>query len=163
MKKLLLLGSAGLLAVAGVIGIAQAQLNTLTSVLSVGASDMFPDVVNGVPSPATPYATAGLIGNTASVAYSVPVTGFSITQGVGTTWTIINPAGTLATGTFTLSPSPTNGSRACFVSTQVQSAVTFTANTGQSIVNGPGSTSMATAGTPICFTYVSSISSWIKA
>jgi hypothetical protein len=161
MKKKLLLGAAGLLLVG--IGAAIAQLPTPSSVLSVGATDLFLDVVGGAPSPTASYATAGLIGNTASVAYSVPLTAFTITQGVGTTWTIINPAGTLATGTFTLSPSPTNGSRACFVSTQVQSAVTFTANTGQSIVNGPGSTSMATAGTPICFTYVSSISSWIKA
>jgi hypothetical protein len=161
MKKKLLLGVAGLfaLAIGGVIG-AQAQLNTLTSVLSVGAGDMFLDVVGGAPSPTASYATAGLISNTTSVAYSVPLTAFTITQGTGVTWTIINPAGTLANGTFTFEAAPTNGSRACIVSSQTQSAITFTGASGQTVTGAP---SALVAGTPVCFTYVSSVSTWFKA
>ena len=154
----LLYGAGALLLVA--VGAALAQIPTPPTVLSVGATDLFLDVVGGVPTPNAQYAPAGLLGNTTSVAYSVPLTAFTITQGVGTTWTIINPAGTLATGTFTFNATPTNGSRACFVSTQTQTAVTFTANTGQSVVGNP--TSMV-AGTAVCFTYVASTSTWYKA
>jgi hypothetical protein len=157
MKKLLL-ACAAALTFAG--GVAVAQLNTgLPQVASVGATDLFQDIVQGTPQPYNVYTTAGLLNNTTSVAYSVPVTAFTITQGVGTTWTIINPAGTLATGTFTFNATPTNGSRACFVSTQTQTAVTFTGATGQTVTGAP--TSMA-AGTPACFTYVSSVSTWFK-
>lgn len=154
MKILALL--AGLLAA----GSAFAQVPTVPTVSSVGATDLIQDVVNGTPQAQSYYATAGLIGNTTSVAYSVPVTAFTITQGVGTTWTIINPAGTLGTGTFTFNATPTNGSRACFVTTQTQSAVTFTGNTGQTVTGAP--TSMS-AGTAVCFSYVSSVSTWFKA
>jgi hypothetical protein len=158
MKKLLL--SAAFLAAFGLgIGIAQINVNPAI-VQSVGANDLFQDIIGGNSAPYNSYATPGLLGNTTSVAYSVPLTAFTITQGVGTTWTIINPAGTLATGTFTFNATPTNGSRACFVSTQTQTAVTFTGNTGQTVTGAP--TAMV-AGTPVCFTYVTSVTTWFKA
>lgn len=156
MKKLLAIGTAFAL----LTGLAFAQSISVPQVTGVGASDLFQDVVGGQPQAQSQYATAGLINNTTSVAYSVPLTAFTITQVVGTTWTIINPAGTLATGTFTFNASPTNGARACFVSTQTQTAVTFTGNTGQTVTGAP--TAMV-AGTPICFTYVASVSTWFKA
>jgi hypothetical protein len=158
MKKLFALGLAGAIALGAVAAISQTI--TIPQVTSVGATDLFQDVVGGNPVVGNQYALAGLLTNTTSVAYSVPLTAFTITQGVGTTWTIIAPAGTLATGTFTFNASPTNGARACFVSTQTQTAVTFTGNTGQTVVGAP--TAMV-AGTAVCFTYVTSASSWIKA
>jgi hypothetical protein len=136
-----------------------AQTYPVPQVTSVGAADLFQDVVGGYGQAQSYYAPPGLIGNTASVAYSVPVTAFAITQGVGTTWTIIAPAGTLATGGFTFNASPTNGSRACFVSTQTQTAVTFTGATGQTVTGAP---SAMVAGTPICFTFVAAVSTWFK-
>jgi hypothetical protein len=157
MKKLLLAAVAALSLVAGV---ALAQLNSATIVSSVGATDLFPDTIGGAPQPSTQFAPAGLISNTASVAYSVPLTAFTITQGAGITWTIINPAGTLATGTFTFNATPTNGSRACLVSSQTQTAITFTGNTGQTVTGAP---TALVAGTPVCFTYVASVSTWFKA
>jgi hypothetical protein len=46
-------------------------------------------------------------------------------------------AAALATGAFTFNATPTNGSRACFASTQTQTAVTFTGATGQTVVGTP--------------------------
>lgn len=155
MKKLLALG-AGL---AILCGAALAQSISVPLVTGVSAADLFQDVVGGQPQAQSQYATAGQIGNTTSVSLTVPLTAFTITQGVGTTWTIIQPAGTLATGTFTFNASPTNGSRACFVSTQTQTAVTFTGNTGQTVVGAP--TAMV-ANTAVCFVYVASTSTWYK-
>jgi hypothetical protein len=159
MKKLLLGASA--LVVAALMGAGvHAQINTNPAqVQSVGAADLFLDVLGGIPSPSGTYATPGLMSNTNSVSLSVPLTGFAITQGVGTTWTIIQPAAALATGAFTFNATPTNGSRACFASTQTQTAVTFTGATGQTVVGAPGA---MVAGTPVCFTYVASTSTWYK-
>jgi hypothetical protein len=62
---------------------------------------------------------------------SVPLTGFAITIGAGVSQYLINPAGTLATGTFTMPEAPQEGQELSIGSTQTQTAVTFTANTGQ--------------------------------
>jgi hypothetical protein len=157
MKKLLLSAAAAVLL--GVSGYAIAQTIVVPQVASVNAGDLFLDVVNGVPTAPGVYASAGQIGNVASVSYSVPVTAFSITQGTAVTWTVLNPAGTLATGTFTFEAAPTNGTRACVVTTQTQTAMTFTGNTGQTVTGAP--TAMA-AGTPVCFLYVASVSTWFR-
>lgn len=62
----------------------------------------------------------------------VPLTGFTITIPDGVSSYVINPAGTLATGTFTMPANPAEGMLLSVGSTQTQTAVTFTANTGQS-------------------------------
>lgn len=149
----------GLLALSLLSGTAYAQVLPIPIVPQVGANDLFQDVVGGMPSAQSAYATAGQINNVVSVVQTVPLTAFTITQAQGVTWTAINPAGTLATGTFTFEPIAVNGSRACFVSSQTQTAVTFTANTGQSVSGNP--TSMV-AGTAVCFTYIAASSTWFK-
>ena len=67
--------------------------------------------------------------------YQVLTTGFSYTFGGGTTTLIIQPAGTLATGTITMPASPADGMVIALSSTQIITALTVSANTGQSIVN----------------------------
>lgn len=133
---------------------------TAPKVLTVGPTDLFQDVVGGIPQVGNQYATAGQIAGVPSYVYAVPLTAFSLTFGNSQAWYILNPAGTLATGTITFAPAPADGQRECTVSSQTQTAITFTANTGQTVVGAP--TSMV-AGTPVCFSYVASVATWFKA
>ena len=67
--------------------------------------------------------------------YQVSTTGFSYTFAAGTTVLVMNPAGTLATGTITMPAAPADGMTISFSSTQTITALTVSANTGQSIVS----------------------------
>lgn len=88
-------------------------------------------------------------------ATSVPLTGFTITIANGVTCYIINPAGTLATGTFTMPAAPYEGQELTVGSTQTQTAVTFTANTGQSFaVTAP---TALTAKLAVTFRYLAGV------
>lgn len=66
----------------------------------------------------------------------VPLTGFTITLDNNPTL-VITPAGTLATGTVLLPLNPDDGQRFEMISTQTQTALTITANTGDTINNVP--------------------------
>lgn len=68
--------------------------------------------------------------------YQVLTTGFTYTFAAGTTTLIINPAGTLATGTITMPAAPADGMVITIQSTQQITALTIQGNTGQSLVAG---------------------------
>jgi len=65
--------------------------------------------------------------------YQVLTTGFSYTFTAGTQTLIVNPAGTLATGTITMPASPVNGMTITVSSSKQITALTLQGNTGQSI------------------------------
>lgn len=67
--------------------------------------------------------------------FQTPTTGFSYTF---TNFNVLfaNPAGTLATGTVTMSATPVDGTTVTITSTQQITALTINANAGQSIVGG---------------------------
>lgn len=67
--------------------------------------------------------------------YQVPTTGFSYTFAAGIQTLIMNPAGTLATGTITMPASPSDGMTITISSSQTITALTLQGNTGQSISN----------------------------
>jgi hypothetical protein len=69
--------------------------------------------------------------------YQVLTTGFSYTFAAGTQTLVINPAGTLATGTITMPASPADGMVINIESTQQITAVTVQGNTGQTITGAP--------------------------
>lgn len=77
---------------------------------------------------------SGTNGLLQSYDYQVLTTGFTYTFAAGTQVLVINPAGTLATGTITMPASPADGMTITVESTQQVTAVTVSANTGQSIV-----------------------------
>ena len=81
--------------------------------------------------------------------YQTPTTGFSITIGNNISTVILDPAGTLATGTITMPAAPVNGQKVTVSSSQIITALTVNGNTGQTITNAPTS---AAAG--IGFTYI---------
>ncbi|MGH9917512.1 MAG: hypothetical protein ACRD6W_01365 [Nitrososphaerales archaeon] len=64
--------------------------------------------------------------------FYIPLTGFAITMQTGIL--VLNPAGTLATGAVTLPLNPVDGAYGEISSTQTQTALTVSANTGDSIV-----------------------------
>jgi hypothetical protein len=84
-------------------------------------------------------------------------TGFSYTFATGTTTLIINPAGTLATGTITMPGSPADGMVITIESTQQVTAVTVAANTGQTLV---GAASQLIPNQPLSFIYRLSNTTW---
>lgn len=67
------------------------------------------------------------------VVSSTPLTGFTITVPDGVSMYLITPAGTLATGTFTMPANPFEGQILWLVSSQTQTALTVSANTGQTL------------------------------
>jgi hypothetical protein len=90
--------------------------------------------------------------------FYVPLTGFTITM--QTAKLALNPAGTLATGTVNLPLNPPDGALAEISSTQVVSALTVSANTGDSIVNGV--LTAVTALTPAALATAGSASATIR-
>ena len=80
---------------------------------------------------------SGTNGLLQSYDYQVLTTGFGYTFAAGVQVLVIQPAGTLATGTVTMPASPADGMTIAVVSTQQVTAITVSANTGQSIVGAP--------------------------
>jgi hypothetical protein len=78
----------------------------------------------------------------------VPLTAFSIAP--QSSLLVLNPAGTLATGTVTLPTNPKDGQRLRIISTQTQTALTVTAGTGDTVV--PSVTALV-ANTPVELAY----------
>jgi hypothetical protein len=89
--------------------------------------------------------------------YQAPSTGFSYTFAAGVNVLVMNPAGTLATGTITMPASPADGMTITFSSTQAITALTVNANTSQSIVGKPTSFGVGSAST---FVYRLSNTTW---
>jgi hypothetical protein len=65
--------------------------------------------------------------------FQTPTTGFSYTFAAGTQVLVMNPVGTLATGTITMPSSPADGMTITFSSTEQITALTLSGNTGQTI------------------------------
>jgi hypothetical protein len=87
-------------------------------------------------------------------------TGFSYTFASGTTTLIINPAGTLATGTITMPATPADGMVITFTTTQEITAITINGNTGQSI--GGTQVAQLPANSAMSFVYRQSNTTWYR-
>ena len=89
--------------------------------------------------------------------YQVLTTGFSYVFAAGTQTLVLNPAGTLATGTITMPASPSDGMVITFSSTKQITALTLNGNTGQTVVGG---VSYLPANTAVAYVYRLSNTSW---
>jgi len=89
--------------------------------------------------------------------YQAPSTGFSYTFAAGVQVLVMQPAGTLATGTITMPASPADGMTITFSSTQTITALTVQGNTGQSITGQPTTFGAGSAAT---FVYRLSNTTW---
>lgn len=94
-----------------------------------------------------------------SYSYQTPSTGFAITIGNTVGRLLLDPAGTLATGTITMPATPLDGQVVKIASTQAITALTLSPNTGQTI---PTPLMTLIAGGSAEYTYVLSQTKWIK-
>jgi hypothetical protein len=92
-----------------------------------------------------------------SYSYQTPTTGFAITIADNISQLILDPAGTLATGTITMPATPIDGQIVCVSDSQVQTALTVSPNTAQSIKNAPTS---LTAGGRFCYQFRITNTTW---
>lgn len=152
-----LLAAGALLALLG----GSAAFAQIPRVTSVSPTDLFQDVVNGIPGPGNSYATGAQVsGISAYKNGGVVSTAWTYTFTSGQQYYFVQPAGTLATGTLTTEANPGDGQRECFFSTQTQTAITWTANTGQTI-DGSKPTA-GVANTLQCMIYVAASASWFR-
>src|SRR6266576_3094623 len=86
-----------------------------------------------------------------------PITGFSMTLGNYDSEVILDPAGTLATGTITMCPNVLNNMRVTIRTSQTITALTFSPNSGQSVVGAP---STLAAGKSVTALFKGSNSTW---
>lgn len=91
--------------------------------------------------------------------YTTPVTGFNYTIPANVTVAIMQPAGTLATGTVKMPASAIDGMTVTVSCTQIITALTLSANTGQSVVNPV--TTLA-AGATSSYLYRATNTTWYK-
>jgi len=94
-----------------------------------------------------------------SYSHQVPSTGFAITLSAANHITILEPAGMLASGTITMPAAPIDGQRVRVASTAAITSLTVAANSGQSILNAPGS---LTAGQAFEFLYRGANATWYR-
>lgn len=94
-----------------------------------------------------------------SYSLQTPTTGFSISVANACGQLILNPAGTLASGTITLPASPKDGQLCRIVSTAAVSALTLSAATGQTIT---GAVSTLAANAAVAFLYAAGSSCWYR-
>lgn len=96
----------------------------------------------------------------------VPLTGFSITIGNQVGTLILDPAGTLATGTVIMPASPVDGQEVSIIMTQIVSSFTLSGNTGQTVVGSTGSTAIPTTLGPNYLSrwkFIAATSKWYRA
>ena len=98
------------------------------------------------------------IGAMQSVSYATPTTGFTITIPNGTSVEVLNPAGTLASGTLTMPAAPVAWQQTCVSTSQTITALTVNANAGQTIIAAP--TSMGAGG--FCYLYDLANTTWFR-
>lgn len=89
--------------------------------------------------------------------YQVLTTAFTYTFAAGTQVLVINPAGTLATGTITMPAAPSDGMTITFSSSQQITALTLSGNTGQSIV---GAATSMSAKSGVTYVYRATGTTW---
>lgn len=158
MKKSYVAAALAALLFAGAAGYAVSQV-VIPKVVNVGPTDLFADVVNGNPTVPTFYATAGQIAGVPSyVNLGTLVTTNTHTFANGETNDFGHAAGTLAAIGLTTEPNPTDGRRECFWLDQTVTALTWTANTGQTI--GANVPAAGVAKNPNCITFVASSATW---
>jgi len=119
----------------------------------------------GAPSAQSQFAPPGAIAGVDQYSYQVPLTAFSITVPVYVAELYLNPAGTLATGTLTLMAAPSDGQRFCLEDSQTQTAITISANTGQTLTSGTYCLATPTAlvaNTRYCWRYFGSQAAWVR-
>ena len=156
----ILAGSLAAVALAASIGVAIAQTVVLPQSGKVDVDDLFQVIKHGMPTAQSKYVTAAQVNGVSGYLETVPVTAFSLSFGAGQTNYLIKPAGTLATGTFTLAAKPGNGQLNCMRSTQTQTAVTIAAGDASQTIATAAALTALTANITYCLIFNNTTSTW---
>jgi len=153
-KKLLAFGALALLATS------VAAQNTVPSVPFSDVNTLIPVVPQGAASAKTVTAPLPVVTGVHGYANALAaVTAWTHTFSNAEEYFMMQPSGTLANGTIITAPSPGDGQRECFFSTQTQSSITWTANTGQTLSGAP---TAGVANTPVCMIYDKADAAWYR-
>jgi hypothetical protein len=162
MKLRFVLGAAGVAALlasaalAATTGGLWSTLPTVASAFGLSGNELVPadtELPQGIQPQTEIISTTQL--RALNYSQQTPLTGFAIVVPANVGMLQLTPAGTLATGAITLPPSPVDGQQFCVFDTQIQSAVTFAASTGQTI-NGTAITAEASANWKVCYMFAGS-------
>jgi hypothetical protein len=93
--------------------------------------------------------------------FQQPATGFDITIGNNVRTLLLNPAGTLATGTITMPGNPQNGRSVKIASSQTITLLSLNPNTGQSFAAGAAITTLLANGFAE-YTYRGANNTWYR-
>jgi hypothetical protein len=159
-RKGLFAGIAAGLAAAGIAGYVLAQV-TLPLVVSLGQTDVVHVLPQAQPVIGNVYAPVGMVGSVTTNSYVVPLTAFTITPANGVSFLLLNPAGTLATGTLTLPAQPSDGQWFCLFDTHTQTAITIQGNTGQTLAGVTTPTALV-ANQLYCWKYFAAQATWYE-
>lgn len=154
------LGLAAAAIVGALASLAAAQIVATTTV-NIAPSDLIGVVKGGNPSAQTQFATAQQINGV--IGYSdqgVLATAQSLTFGNSTQEILARSSGTIAALTLTASAQPGDGQLNCYFNTQTTTAITWNANTGQSISGAP---TAGVANTKACMIYEAASATWYRA
>ena len=90
--------------------------------------------------------------------------GFVITPNNFVTFLLLSSSTTLATGGIFMEAGPADGQRFCIEDTGVQSVITISANTGQTLYTNTSISTPTTfaAGTVYCWIYVGTLAEWLR-
>lgn len=102
---------------------------------------------------------SGIPGTLIPLSRQVPTTGFSIAVAVGTRLLLLDPAGTLATGTITMPAAPGDGERLRIASSQTVTSLTMNPAAGQTL---KGALTTIAANGFAEWEYVSATSTWYR-
>lgn len=138
-----------------------AQSVNLPQVVNVGAADMFADIVNGQPTAQSGFASAAQINGVIGYANAgMLATGQTLTFGNATQEILAQSSVTIAAVTLTASANPGDGQLNCYLNSQTTTAITWNANTGQTIAGAP---TAGVANTKACMLFSKATSSWLRA
>lgn len=151
------IGIAGLLTIGAALG----QIVAPPTQLNVNPTDLVQVIPNGVGGSTNVYATIPQIaGAPGYVNGGTIVTTNAFTFPHGVTNYFAHAAGTLASVVPTTEANPSDGQRECYWLDQTTTALTWTANTGQTI--GANVVSAGTSKVANCITYVKSSTTWFS-
>jgi hypothetical protein len=154
MKKLSWIAAAALVGFAGAV---LAQTISVPQVQIINPTDLFLDVVTGVPSAQSKYATAAQI--TSKMGYSKfsPLTAFSYTFGNSQSMIVLTMSATAAQGTITLAAAPSDGDQNCLYAKSTVTTLNLAVATGQTLDDA-----VTTIGplSQVCYLYSLASATW---
>ena len=152
MKKILMAVAAG---VFGFVVAALAQTAPTSPI--VNPTDLFQIIKGGVGSAQSIYVAPAQITSQSGYAKYSPATGFTYTFGNSQSYIVLTNSTTVAAGTITFAPAPSDGAKECVFAQNTVTSLALAAASGQTLDNAVTTLSAATS---VCYLYSASNATW---